>query len=168
LTLLLAAFIFSAFISDARRSLIPNALTVSAAAVGIVYHLAFDGWAGLLDSTIGLTVGFVMLLILYMFGALGAGDVKLFAALGAMMGAVFVCQSMMYSLIYAGLIGILLLTVRGKLMPTGKRMAFWLLSIVTLRDFSRLKNMKEQELLQFPFMYAVLPGVATAWYYSHV
>jgi prepilin peptidase CpaA len=168
LTLLLAAFIFTAFISDARRSLIPNALTVSAAAVGMLYHLAFDGWAGLMDSAVGLSVGFVMLLILYMFGALGAGDVKLFAALGAMMGAVFVCQSMMYSLIYAGFIGLLLLTARGKLVPTAKRIAFWLLSIVTLRDFSSLRNRQEQELMHFPFMYAVLPGVATAWYYSHV
>jgi prepilin peptidase CpaA len=168
LILLLAAFILLAFISDARRSLIPNALTVSAAAVGLIYHMVFEGWVGLMDSAMGLAVGFVMLLILYSLGALGAGDVKLFAAMGAMMGALFVWQSMMYSLIYAGLIGIFLLAIRKKIIPTGKKMAFWFLSIVALKDFSKLYKMKEQELMQFPFMYAVVPGVMTAWYYSQV
>jgi prepilin peptidase CpaA len=168
LTFLLAIFIITAFISDARRSLIPNTLTVSAAVGGLIYHIAFDGWNGLLDSVIGLFVGFFMLLLLYVLGALGAGDVKLFAALGALMGTIFVWQSIMYSLIYAGVIGVSLLIVRKKLIPTGKRIAVWLLSIVVFKDFLTLKKMKEQELLQFPFMYAVLPGVFTAWYYSQV
>jgi prepilin peptidase CpaA len=166
LTILLAVFILAAFISDARTSLIPNTLTVGAAVAGLFYHIAFDGWNGILDSVIGLFVGFFMLLVLYMFGALGAGDVKLFAALGALMGAVFVCQSIMYSLIYAGAIGILLLLVHKKLIPTGKRIAVWLLSIFVFKDYLTFKKIKEQELLQFPFMYAVLPGVFTAWYYS--
>jgi prepilin peptidase CpaA len=166
LTILLAVFILAAFISDARTSLIPNTLTVGAAVAGLFYHIAFDGWNEILDSVIGLFVGFFILLVLYMFGALGAGDVKLFAAVGALMGTFFVWQSIMYSLIYAGVIGILLLLIRKKLIPTGKRMAVWLLSIVVFKDYLTFKKMKEQELLQFPFMYAVLPGVFTAWYYS--
>jgi prepilin peptidase CpaA len=105
LTILLAVFILAAFISDARRSLIPNTLTVSAAVLGLFYHITFDGWNGLLDSAIGLFVGFITVLVLYFFGALGAGDVKLFAAVGALMGTVFVLQSIIYSLIYAGVIG---------------------------------------------------------------
>jgi prepilin peptidase CpaA len=168
LAILLAVFMLTAFISDASRSLIPNVLTVSAAVGGLLYHLALDGWNGVLDSIIGLFVGFIIILVLYMFGALGAGDVKLFAALGAMMGTVFVWQSIMYSLIYAGVIGVLLLIVRKKLLPSGKRMADMLISIVVFKDFLPLKKMKQQELLQFPFMYAVLPGVCTAWFYSQV
>jgi prepilin peptidase CpaA len=168
LIVLLAIFILAAFISDAKRSLIPNALSVSAAAVGLVYHLAFDGWSGLLFSAIGLTVGFAMLLLLYSFGALGAGDVKLFAAVGAMMGTAFVWQSMMYSVLYAGVIGFLLLLHRKRLVPTGFRMAYWIVSIIALKDISTVKRIKEHELMQFPFMYAVLPGVMTAWYYSQV
>jgi prepilin peptidase CpaA len=166
LTILLAVFILTAFIFDARSSLIPNTLNVGAAVAGLLYHFAFNSWYGLLDSAIGLSLGFFILLVLYIFGALGAGDVKLFAALGALMGTVFVWQSIMYSLIYAGAIGIILLLVRKKLIPTGKRMAFWLLSMVVFKDYLTIKKMKEQELLQFPFMYAVLPGVFTAWYYS--
>jgi prepilin peptidase CpaA len=166
LTILLAVFILAAFISDARRSLIPNTLTVSAAVLGLFYHITYDGWNGLLDSAIGLFVGFITVLVLYFFGALGAGDVKLFAAVGALMGTVFVLQSIIYSLIYAGVIGMLLLIVRKKLLLTGKRMAVWLVSIVVLKDYLTFKKMNEKELLQFPFMYAVLPGVFTAWYYS--
>jgi prepilin peptidase CpaA len=165
-TILLAVFILTAFISDVRSSLIPNTLNVGAAMAGLLYHIAFDGWYGLLDSAIGLSIGFFILLVLYIFGALGAGDVKLFAALGALMGTVFVWQSIMYSLIYAGVIGLILLLVRKKLIPVGKRMTGWLLSIVVLKDCLTFKKMKQQELLQFPFMYAVLPGVFTAWYYS--
>ncbi|WP_312894901.1 A24 family peptidase [Paenibacillus eucommiae] len=164
--LLLFIFILLAFISDVKRSLIPNVLTGSAAAAGVVYHSVFDRWDGFLYSMIGLIAGFLLLLILYLFRAIGAGDVKLFAAVGAMMGAGFVWQSMMYSLVYAGLIGFLLLIFRKKVSETVGKMAGWLFSIIALKSFSMIKNAKEQELMQFPFMYAVAPGIMTAWYYS--
>jgi prepilin peptidase CpaA len=166
INVLLALFILLAFITDAKYSKIPNVLTLSAAAIGLGAQLAFHGWSGLMDSVMGLTCGFVILLILYVFGALGAGDVKLFAAIGAMSGAAFVLQSMMYSVLYAGLIGLCILIVRKKFVTTGIKMTSWMFSLVALKDMSTFKSMKEQAQIKFPFMYAVVPGVMTAWYYS--
>jgi prepilin peptidase CpaA len=168
INVLLAIFILLALITDAKYTKIPNVLTLSGVCVGFVVQYVVHGLSGLIDSGVGFVVGFVILLLLYVFGALGAGDVKLFAAIGALSGTVFVLQSMMYSVLYAGLIGLYILIARKKLVPTGLKMFHWMYSLVALKDMSTFSTMKEQAQIKFPFMYAVVPGVMTAWYYSLV
>ena len=75
-----AVYLIAAFITDLRSMKIPNVLTVSAMLSGPVYHGVLDGWEGLF-SLKGLGAGFLILLIMYFIGAVGAGDVKLFGAL---------------------------------------------------------------------------------------
>ncbi|MEM9189028.1 MAG: A24 family peptidase [Myxococcota bacterium] len=71
-------------ITDVRTGRIPNWLTFSTLAAGPALHLATSGAVGF-----GLSVGSILLtsllpLFLFSKGALGGGDVKLFAAVGGL------------------------------------------------------------------------------------
>lgn len=83
-----ALFATAAALSDIRRRKIPNALTVPAAIAGLAFHVLTAGWAGALMSFNGFLVGFALLLIPFVLGGGGGGDVKLLAALGAWLGPV--------------------------------------------------------------------------------
>jgi prepilin peptidase CpaA len=71
---------------DAYRFRIPNWITVPLLAAGVAYHTAVEGWTGLAGSLAGVLFGFATLLLLYLIGAVGAGDVKLMSAVGAWLG----------------------------------------------------------------------------------
>ncbi|MFK4998209.1 prepilin peptidase [Bacillus sp. N9] len=57
----------------------------------------------------GFLVGFALLLIPYLLGGMGAGDVKLMAAIGALMGTTFVLYSFVYIALIGGFISIFLI-----------------------------------------------------------
>lgn len=72
--------------TDARMNRIPNYLTVPAAVLGLAYHALAPSGAGPLASLAGFGVGFALLLVPWLLGGGGMGDVKLLAALGAWLG----------------------------------------------------------------------------------
>lgn len=76
---LLVLLICAAMI-DLRCRRIPNWLTFTILAAGLT-RAGFAG--GLPEGMVGVTVGFLLILPLYLLGAIGAGDVKLMAAVGA-------------------------------------------------------------------------------------
>ncbi len=110
----LFAYLLIALYWDVRHSKLPNWLTAGGVAFGFVYHLIANGLDGLIFSVIGCLVAGLIFMILYVFKALGAGDVKLFAAIGAIVGTELVLQLMMYSIIFAGLIGCLFYFLHGR------------------------------------------------------
>ena len=75
-----------AAVVDVRLHRIPNYLTVPAALLGLLYHTVMpNGW-GPLTSLTGFGVGFLLLLVPWLLGGGGMGDVKLLAALGTWLG----------------------------------------------------------------------------------
>lgn len=73
-------------VTDVRSFRVPNKITYPFALGGIVFHLVTGGFPGLGMSLAGLAVGFAVLLFLHVLGAVGAGDVKLMAGVGAWLG----------------------------------------------------------------------------------
>jgi prepilin peptidase CpaA len=73
-------------IADVKTRRIPNVLTFGAAAGALGFHLALGGWAGLGSAAAGWLVGAALFFPLFALRGLGAGDVKLLAALGAWLG----------------------------------------------------------------------------------
>lgn len=162
---LLAVFALIAFYTDATKQKIPNALTVSGFAAGVGVHWIGNGWSGLLFSLSGAAAAFVVLLLLYLFKAIGAGDVKLFVAIGAMTGVEFSLYSIMYSIVYGGIIGVAIIAWKQQLFERIRGIFRYFFRIVAFRDREAVTSIAKQKNLQFPFMYAVLPGIATTWYY---
>jgi prepilin peptidase CpaA len=150
-----------AFYIDIRHHLIPNWLTVSGILLGLLYHATSEGVEGLVFSISGLFIGLVLLLILYAFKAIGGGDVKLFAAYGAVAGTEFVLQSMIYTLFYACLIGIVVLVIQKKIFQRILWVFNTLFSFLIMRNWVVFQSLQPDQMLRFPLMWAVLPAILT-------
>lgn len=99
----LVVVLLMAMWTDLRSSRIPNWLTFSAMGVALVVHVWLGGIPGALFCLAGLGAGLGLFLILYMSGSIGAGDVKLMAAVGALVGPYGALLSGVLALLVGGL-----------------------------------------------------------------
>lgn len=95
-----------AVICDLRVRRIPNWLTGGAALAGLGFS-ALPGGIGVTESLGGLAVGGLMLLPLYALRAMGAGDVKLMAAAGTVLGTAGAFAATIYACAMGGLLSLL-------------------------------------------------------------
>lgn len=72
--------------TDLRARTIPNWLTLPVLSGALIAHALSLGAQGAAMSALGAALCFVPSCFLFVRGALGGGDVKLFAALGALLG----------------------------------------------------------------------------------
>lgn len=161
--LCLAVTLLMAFWSDIRTMKIKNKLNVTAALSGLIINFITRGSSGLVDALMGLVVGFTLLFILYIAGGVGAGDVKLFAAIGAIMGPSYVSDAFSYSAVWALIIGLVLFVARGEVAERLKGLKEALFAMFLFRGLKPLKEFSVDKGLKIPFMYAVLPGTIFAW-----
>ena len=118
---LLAFFLIIASIKDCLSFRIPNWLTFPALATGIAYFSLTKGFEGFLFSLAGALTGFALLIIPYMIGGSGAGDVKLLGAVGSFLGPKGVFSVFVLSCIFGGVYGLVLMASKGMLIDTCKR-----------------------------------------------
>ena len=76
----------AAVVGDLRSRTIPNWLSATGAAAGVVCGVWSAGAHGLLMALAGAAVGFAIFFVWHWMGGLGGGDVKLMAAFGALLG----------------------------------------------------------------------------------
>jgi prepilin peptidase CpaA len=104
-TALIAGLLY-AVLTDLRSRRISNRLTFPAMLLGLVANTALDGWGGLQHSALGWAAGLGIMLIPFVLGAMGAGDVKLLAAIGAVKGPEFVLVAALYACVAGGLLAV--------------------------------------------------------------
>ncbi len=102
----LSAGLVAATIIDLRSRRIPNPLTAAMAAAGIA--LAAAGMSGVspLASVAGLIAGLALMLPGHLLGATGAGDVKLMAAAGSLLGVQLVVHAFLFTAIAGGILAL--------------------------------------------------------------
>jgi prepilin peptidase CpaA len=100
---------------DIRTRRIPNYLTLGTAVAGLVYNFIGQGLPGLVSGILGMLLGFACLILLYLWGGMGAGDVKALAALGAWLGPQFTVFLFCYMGIAGGVIAVGYLVWQGNL-----------------------------------------------------
>ena len=91
---------------DVRYRRIPNKLVLATLLAGLSLNLVFRGWHGLASSLEGMLVAFGMMFVLHALGTMGAGDVKLFAAVGSIVGISSVLQTLMIVALMGGILAI--------------------------------------------------------------
>ncbi len=103
---LAAAVAVAAAVSDARDRRIPNRLTYPAMVSGLLLQGVLHGWKGLL---FGLGGGFLfggLFTLFYLIRTIGAGDVKLAAALGCIVGLLATLQVMFATALAGGVLAV--------------------------------------------------------------
>ena len=106
---------------DLRSRRIPNWLTFGSLLMGVALNSWQSGWAGTQAAVVGAALGFGLLLPFYALRAVGAGDVKLLAALGALVGAQVLVSVAVYGALAGGLMSLVLLAGRGDLLGSVQR-----------------------------------------------
>ncbi|MCR5691278.1 MAG: prepilin peptidase [Eubacterium sp.] len=82
----LAAILLVASLCDLYEYRVPNLLLGPGLVAGLCYRLLYQGWAGGLSWLMGGILPVILLFILYIIGALGASDLKLFSLVGSLVG----------------------------------------------------------------------------------
>jgi prepilin peptidase CpaA len=114
----LAPLAVSVIYQDVKYRRIPNLLVLPALLAGIGINSFFDGWNGLGNSFLGFGLGFLPMLLLHVFGAMGAGDVKLSGAVGAILGVGLMPMTLVLVAITGGLLAIFITLRAGTMLST--------------------------------------------------
>jgi prepilin peptidase CpaA len=108
----------AASVIDMRTRRVPNELNLMLAAMGLV--LAASGMSGLtlVAALAGCGVGLAMMLPGFLLGATGAGDVKLFAAMGTLVGPTHMVRAFVFTALAGGIMAVAIAVHRGRLRQT--------------------------------------------------
>jgi prepilin peptidase CpaA len=144
--------------TDARSRRIPNWLTVSSFVVGIVVNIFFSGWRiGLKASLLGAGLGLLLLLPFVLLRSLGAGDWKLAGALGAVVGPGVLVDLLMGSVFVAGIMAVVLVIYKRRVMETLRNIGRLLASVFTFHMPGTEVSLDNPRSLKVPY------GVALAF-----
>lgn len=111
-----------ATVSDFRERKIPNRLTGPALLFGMLLHLILDGVHSLGASTLAALIAGGIFLLFYIAGGMGAGDVKLMAALASLSATGDVVKLLIATMIFGALFALTLAIWRGALRRTMRNM----------------------------------------------
>lgn len=100
---------------------IPNSFVLATLIVGVLVNASFGGVSGALASLGGCALAFALMFALHVFSAMGAGDVKLFAAIGAVMGTRLVLPTFLMVALTGGVLGLISTVRAGQLKLTMMR-----------------------------------------------
>lgn len=108
---------------DIRSHRIPNWLTYPAWLLGAALAGLYFGWDGLVSSGLGFAVTFLPMFLMFMGGSIGGGDVKLMAAVGALLGFPAGLNALISSILVGGFFAAIILLWQGRLFPILKHAA---------------------------------------------
>jgi prepilin peptidase CpaA len=163
---ILIVILVVATFADLRTRRIPNWLTFGAVLVGIAMQFFLAGFAGAGIALAGFFVGLACFLPSYLFGALGAGDVKLMAAAGCFLGPIPAVVAALASVIAGGLLALVRIAWRGGLPALGARYGAMVLNLLSTRRLVYLGPAQDEPAAErFPYALAIATGtlVSLTW-----
>jgi prepilin peptidase CpaA len=117
--LLLAALCASAgAVSDVRNRRIPNLLTGTSIGLGLLLHLGAGGWSQMGMAALAGLAGGAVFFVFFVAGGMGAGDVKLMAAVSSIAGFGHLVELFLAVALAGGLFAVGIAIVRGRFKAT--------------------------------------------------
>jgi prepilin peptidase CpaA len=157
--------------SDIRSRRIPNWLTLSGVCAGLVLHASTAGYAGTGVSAAGMMLGFGAYFVLYCLRAMGAGDVKLMAAVGAIVGPAGWISVFVATVIAGGLLALGVVIFKRRLRQTVWNVFFIVSEIAQFRAPYKRRgdlDVKDERSLKMPHGVAIAAGTAAVLLLAHV
>lgn len=145
-----------ATVTDLWKRKIYNWLTLPAILLGLGLNLWLQGPSGLGQSILGLLLGGSVFLLLGLMGMMAGGDIKLAAAIGALIGWRLTISALYYAAILGGIFAVFWAAAHGTLWPTLKRVGRTLYAAITpgMKPHAELTQSETE-----PMPY----GVAISW-----
>ncbi len=159
--ILLSTALFCA-VTDLVTGKIYNVVTFSIIVFGLLYHGFLVDGHGALFALLGITLGFLLFFPFFAFRAMGAGDVKLLMAIGALQGWAFVLSTALYAMVAGGIISIFLLIYHKKFSKTVKKI--WLLVWSLFVPHMQVAMPELKDCLMAPFGVPILCGVILSYF----
>ena len=103
---------------DLRTRRVPNWLTLGITGLGVSLAAAHLTRVSVTGALAGFALGLLLMLPGHVIGATGAGDVKLFAAVGTLLGPAGVVVAFLYTAILGGALAVIVAVYRGRLETT--------------------------------------------------
>lgn len=157
---------------DVRTRRIPNVLTAGVAIAGVMLAVFAGGWSGLQFAFLGGLLGLGLLLPFYALRAMGAGDVKLFAAIGIFLGPTQIFGAWLAMLLAGGLLAVAAALVGGRMRQTASNLRLMLcLGATRLSGSSTVSVTDVQGIVsngsKLPYSVAIALGTVAFLVYLH-
>ncbi|MBI2609130.1 MAG: prepilin peptidase [Deltaproteobacteria bacterium] len=159
--ILLATTLFCV-ITDFVNGKIYNSVTFSIIGVGLLYHSFFAQGHGFQFSILGVALGFALFFSFFALQAMGAGDVKLLMAIGALTGWRFTLGVAILSFLAGGVISIFLLIKHERFKKTLKSIGTLLWTMVVPE--MKMQTPKIEDCLLSPFALPLFIGVVLQYF----
>lgn len=102
---------------------VPNPLTVGIAALGVTLAATHVSGVSITGALAGFALGLLLMLPGHVIGATGAGDVKLFAGVGTLLGPTRIGTAFLYTAIVGGVLAAVIAVKRRRFRETVDRAA---------------------------------------------
>jgi prepilin peptidase CpaA len=160
--MVLLCYIAICVFTDLRYRKVYNSLSIAAVILGLGSNFLYFGPAGLKASVLGLLAGFLFLILFYIMGGIGAGDVKFMAAVGSLKGAGFVLGGGLYGAMIGGIAGILVLVLKKRFLKTVREIIAALFLLITLKIPDALK-FRAEDTVYLPYTVFLSLGIILRW-----
>lgn len=108
---------------DLRTRRVPNQLTLAIGVLGLALAASHVTGVTVTGALAGCVLGLLLMLPGHVIGATGAGDVKLFAAIGTLLGPMHIVVAFIYTAIAGGVLAVIVAARRRRLQETMERTA---------------------------------------------
>jgi prepilin peptidase CpaA len=133
-----SAIMVEAAVIDGWKMRVPNWLTYHLFIGGLAFGAWSHGLAGLGWALVGAALGLVLLLPLYAIGGMGAGDVKLYAGVGAWVGPLVTFWAFATSAIMGGVMALAMIAWSGEYVRHWVQLQTIVHEILTIRNPEKL------------------------------
>jgi prepilin peptidase CpaA len=144
-------------VTDVWKYCVYNALTFPLMATGLLYHGLFGGWPALTSSAFGMLFGLGVLIVPWLLGMVGAGDVKLMAGVGSWLGMPASLIAFVVASLAAGVLGVVFIVWRGNFRETLANFRLIFYRFVALKNYLASDDMVEEQARAKDSRFRVLP-----------
>lgn len=123
---------------DVRYRRIPNKQVLIILLGGVALNVFFGAWHGLFASLLGIVIAFGLMFTLHVLGTMGAGDVKLFAAIGAVLGSSLVVQTFLIVAVTGGILAICKMIYKRRVVSTMLRVVQFFIGLLPGQTVPRM------------------------------